>query len=172
MGGERAFPDVMAGGLHLDPEFMPILDGLPPALAQAPAPEPVGIDMGITSQGVRRTGGPTPWLDPKLMGPLFDHYTPGNEIEQGINRTLKLRSNFLGPDDRNPASPGWGKNDAGVGLTRGDWQFGGMPTTHTSDRFDTPGTRDSAERTDLDEAGAKQRGEKVPNPVMDTIDGH
>jgi hypothetical protein len=169
MGDARDFPNIMAEGLHLDPEFAPILDGRPPLLPDAPASPTTGIDMGVTAQPVHRFGQGVPWLDPKLMGPVFEHYTPGNDTEQAINRTLKLRSNFLGPDDRHAVNRGWGKNDAGVGLARGDWQMGGMPVTQTSDRFDTPGTRDRAERTDLDAAAAQQRGEKAPDPVGDLV---
>ena len=157
---ERDYPSVMPGKLHLDPM---------PSLPPSPTPETgtSHIDMGVTSSPQHRfpTGGLPPWLSPELMGPMFGHYAPG--IDR-LDDTLKLPTEFPGP--AKPGSHGrWGKNDAGVGLTTGDWQIGGMPTGETSDRFDSPGTRARAERIDQDERDARSSGETVPNPVGDLI---
>ncbi len=156
--GEREFPKVMPGKLHLDP--FPALPHSPgPAAAAAP-----DITMGVTSGPHRPfpTGGLPPWLSPDVMGPMFDHYA------HGMDDKLTLPSDFPGPASSG-ARGRWGKNDAGVGLTAGDWQFGGMPTTKTSDRYDSPGTRDRADRIEQTERDAKSRGETVPDPVGDGI---
>jgi hypothetical protein len=179
--GKRDHPGVMDSRLHLDPELA-YLEADPsehlltppsiPALPDAPA---VGghIDMGVTSQPRHSIGSSLPpWLDPTLSGPLFDRFSPDDDTEERLGQTMRLPSKLFPQDDRHPAPPGWGKNDAGAGLTKGDWQMGGKPSMSTSDRFDTPGTRDRAELTDRDNDSLQKRGEPAaPDPVGDALRG-
>jgi hypothetical protein len=62
-----------------------------------------------------------------------------------------------------------GVNDAGLGVTVGDWQIGGTWAGSTDDRYDTPETRQRAEQHDQDAREAQRRGEQMPNPVHDLL---
>jgi hypothetical protein len=152
---EYDYPKVMPGKLHLDP--LPSL----PAGPEAAAPD---ITMGVSSRQPWRfpTGGLPPWLSPDVMGPIFGHYA------HGPDDPLTLPADFPGPSPTG-AKGRWGKNDAGLGLRTRDWHIGAKPTGETSDRFDSPGTRDRAERVDRDERDARSRGETVPDPVGDNV---
>jgi hypothetical protein len=172
--GQRDYAGVMAGKLQLDPDVAAAFDAGSPDALHGPTPdqtEPVGIDMGVTSHPAHRLGKPPAWLDPDRMGPVFGHYAEDASLEHRLNQTLKLPTDFLGRNAGKPVHRGWGKNDAGAGLTRGDWQIGGKPSMSTSDRFDSPGTRDRAEREDRDAVDAQHRGESAPDPAGDLLRG-
>ncbi|MGA7953501.1 MAG: hypothetical protein WCA07_08265 [Gloeobacterales cyanobacterium] len=53
-------------------------------------------------------------------------------------------------------------NDAGLGVTVGDWQFGVAPKGSTDDRYDTPENRRRAEQQEEDKREAQRRGEQGP----------
>ena len=152
---ERDYPSVMPGKLNLD-----LLSQKSTLPAEATAPR---IDMGVTKDPQLRmpTGGLPPWLSPDLMESVFGQYA------DGIDSKLQLPSDFPGPK---PDGGGrFEKDSDGVGLTKGAWKYRGMPKMSTSDRFDDPGLRSRAERTDQDEREAKSRGEKAPNPIGDEL---
>jgi hypothetical protein len=56
-----------------------------------------------------------------------------------------------------------GINDAGLGVTVGDWQIGVTPKGSTSDRYDDPEKRRRAEQEDEDKREAQRRGEQGPH---------
>ncbi len=170
--GERDYPNVMSGKLHLDPEFQTTPSPpVGPEQPHAPSGES-HIDMGVSEHPSRPlTGGLPPSLDPTLMGPVFGHFGPDDSLESQVNRDLQLPSKLFGHDDRNPAQKGWGKNGAGAGTTWHGYEIGGKPTMSTSDRMDNPDTRARADRQDQDTTDAQQRGEKAPDPVGDAVKG-
>jgi hypothetical protein len=53
-------------------------------------------------------------------------------------------------------------NDAGLGVTVGDWQLGVTPKGSTDDRYDNPQNRRRAEQKDEDKREAQRRGEQGP----------
>jgi hypothetical protein len=63
-----------------------------------------------------------------------------------------------------------GLNEAGLGITVGDWQIGVTPSMSTDDRYDDPQTRERVERQEADEREARRRGESTPNPIGDLLD--
>ena len=65
--------------------------------------------------------------------------------------------------------PRAGLNDAGLGVTAGNWQVGVVPAGSTDDRYDNHQNRARAERTEEDARAAQRNGETAPNPVMDLI---
>lgn len=180
--GEQDHSGVMAGRLHLDPEFAPpepepdthfLAPTTLPPLPETPAPQGghVDMDMGIGADGKRKTGGSPAWLDGTKAGPVFDHYSQDEDLSKQLDRKLELPKDLIPKDDGNPAPRGWHKNDAGLGRTTKNWQIGGKPTMSTSDRFDNPDSRDRADRQDRDEADAKARRETVPDPIGDELEG-
>lgn len=60
-------------------------------------------------------------------------------------------------------------NSAGLGVTAGDWQIGGIPVSSTDDRYDTAQAREAAERAEYNASEARRHGDKMPNPVMDML---
>jgi hypothetical protein len=55
-----------------------------------------------------------------------------------------------------------GINDAGLGVTIGDWRIGITPKGSTDDRYDNPQNRRRAEQQEEDEREAKRRGDQGP----------
>ena len=54
-------------------------------------------------------------------------------------------------------------NDAGLGVTVGDWQIGVTPKGSTDDRYDDPEKRQRAEQQEEDKREAQRRGEQGPH---------
>ncbi len=65
--------------------------------------------------------------------------------------------------------PHVGINDAGPGLTLGDWQIGGTVVTGTDSRHDLAVNEEHARREEEDQREAHQLGETVPDPVGEMI---
>jgi hypothetical protein len=55
-----------------------------------------------------------------------------------------------------------GINDAGLGVTVGDWQIGVTPKGSTDKRYDNPENRRRAEQQDEDKREAQRRGDQGP----------
>ncbi len=78
-------------------------------------------------------------------------------------------SHVLSIERDDAAKPKAGINDAGAGVTVGNWQIGVKPAMSTDDRFDNDENRRKADQKDQNDRDAKARGEENPNPVMDLI---
>jgi hypothetical protein len=55
-----------------------------------------------------------------------------------------------------------GINDAGLGVTMGDWQLGVIPKGSTDNRYDNPQNRRRAEQQEEDKQEAQRRGDQGP----------
>jgi hypothetical protein len=61
-----------------------------------------------------------------------------------------------------PDEDEFGINDAGFGVTVGDWKLGITPKGSTDDRYDTPENRRRAEQKEEDQREAQRRGDQEP----------
>lgn len=93
---------------------------------------------------------------------------PTRPLDSGT--AIDVLGHWAEPGQRERKKSTFGVNDAGLGLTRGDWQIGARPTLSTDGHHDRGSDERREEGRREDQDRARRAGQKTPNPIKDELD--